>query len=1135
LTFTWNYNSDLFDDDTIERMSKNFNTLLKSIVKSPEQKIYALNCVHEDERNKLLNVWNATEKSYPRAICLHEMFEAQAGPNAHKVALVCGGQQLNYGELNQQANRLAHYLIAQGIKADSLVGVCMERSIEFIVALLGILKAGAAYIPIDPSYPKDRMDYMFEDSAASVILTQAHLCDKLPNVALSIIELDSAETCDSLNGFSVENIPCAQLGLHSGHLAYVVYTSGSTGQPKGVMTEHSGLVNYLLTQQEMLCVEADSRVLQFSSMSFVASMYEIWVALVSGSSLYLPDEETVKSADLLSAYIETQGISHARLPPSILPFLDQQALACVEHLKVTGESCPISLIKKWAEGRHLYNSYGATECSIGIATAKYEGGEVLPIGKPLANKRCYIVDEHRQLVPQGVAGELLIGGVGLARGYLNQPALTQEKFIPDPFFADSGLVYTSGDRVRWLSNGEMEFLGRQDTQVKVRGYRVELGEVESQLIQISVVNEAVVIAKAEQENSNNANRLVAYVSLSKGKGEGKSEPVKQDAQAFIHAHLKALLPEYMLPSAIVILDSLPLTPNGKVDRKSLPEPTDNDFVRSEYVEPTQPIEMQLCEIWQTLLGIEKVGIHDNFFNLGGDSIVSIQAVSRAKAKNIHFTVRKLFENQTIAELSQVVEKESVLNISQEPSTGQFDLLPSQIQFLNGDSTDLHHFNQAFLLETPVSLSYEHLIEITHSICTRHDALRLCFSRCDDNWSAQFNLMTDEYIDKCIHVEDMRSMDSGELEAKCNYHQRQLDLASGHLFRVVFFSNGDEPGRLLLIIHHMVVDGVSWRVLLSDLDIAYRCIEQGRAITLMPKTSSLQDWSKFIYQYSKSEELNKERDYWLNMLSTPAAPLTQESRGENETITMVDMLNTGFRLEEAETQSLIGECNETYRTQINELLLSALLQAIQQWSGQSSVRLKMESHGRADITSQIDTGETVGWFTAMYPLVLNCDQSLDMGEKIKSVKEQYRSLPNNGFGYGILKYIAGCQGIIEAERNNPTTEVIFNYLGQLPHGDDTEQVFPIAKENSGDAMSPDRPLAYLLNLNGMVRENCLEFSLTYSRKHFSPEQTEALIQSYKNSLKHLISYCCAVNIAISLESQVDIMEEENEEDTDEILI
>jgi surfactin family lipopeptide synthetase A len=636
LVILWDYNTDLFDVETINRMAKHFETLLTEIVKNPLTEIEKLPLLTPKERHQLLVEWNNTQVDYSQDKCIHELFAAQVQATPDAIAVVFQDQYLTYQQLNQKANQLANYLQSLGVSSEIPVGICVERSLEMVIGLLGILKAGAAYVPLSPNYPFERLSFIVEDVQPPVILTQEDLQEKLPSTWAQVICLDSEWEDIAASSEEIKTNTTPQ------NLAYIIYTSGSTGKPKGVLVPHQGLCNLAEAQIQSFDVKPGSRVLQFAAFSFDASVSEVFMALCSGASLYLGTSEELLPGSNLTQLIQENEITHITLPPSALAVLPNKDLPSLQSLIVAGEACGVELVAQWSSNRRFFNAYGPSECTVCATIAECNDPTKKPsIGRPIQNTQVYILDKHLQPVPIGITGEIYIGGVGVTRGYLNRTDLTAEKFITNPFNPELSL-YKTGDLGRYLANGNIEFLGRIDNQVKIRGFRIEPDEVQAVLASHPNVQDAIVIARTD--NSHNK-RLVAYIV----------EHQEQNS-AYYKNYLRELLPDYMVPSDFVHLESLPLTPNGKVDRRALPAPEQmRSQVETNFVLPRDTLELQLAEIWEEVLEVRPVGIKDNFFDLGGHSLLAIKLMSKIEqnlGKNLPLTT--LFSAPTVEQLASII-------------------------------------------------------------------------------------------------------------------------------------------------------------------------------------------------------------------------------------------------------------------------------------------------------------------------------------------------------------------------------------------------------------------------------------------------------------------------------------------------
>ena len=761
-----------------------------------------------------------------------------------------------------------------------------------------------------------------------------------------------------------------------------------------------------------------------------------------------------------------------------------------------GEALSCNLVSKLlAKGASLWNLYGPTETTIWSSTCRIElEGDLISIGRPIANTQVYVLDEHLQPVPIGVPGELYIGGVGLARGYLHRPELTAERFIPHPFSRVPGArLYRTGDLARYLPDGSLEFLGRRDQQVKVRGFRIELGEIEAGLCQHPAVREAAVLAR---EDTPGSKRLVAYVVA-------RQEPAPSSSA--LRSFLQQTLPDYMLPSAFVLLDRLPLTPNGKLDRAALPAP-DRPERQTALAAPLSPAEALLADIWAQVLGLEQVGIHDNFFALGGDSILSIQIVARAQQAGVHVSVKQLFQHQTIAELAALAGPAPRLLADQGVVTGPVPLTPIQHWFFEQQLPVLQHWNQAMLLEVPPAWEPALLAEAVQHILWHHDALRLRFRQEASGWR-QVNAAAEEQpvVSQITLASLAPAQQQAALEAVATDLQASLDLSVGPLLRVALFDLGaQQPARLLLILHHLVVDGISWRIVLEDLALAYQQLSRGETVVLPPKTTSFQQWAQRLAAYAQSPGIDEERDYWLAAPRRRIRPVPvdypegKNSEASTRTVTV--------ELSVEETRALLQEVPEVYGTQINDVLLTALAQAYQAWTGQAWLLVDLEGHGREELFEEVDLSRTVGWFTTVYPVVLSLQDLEAPGEALKSIKEQVRRIPRRGLGYGLLRYLRPDREDAARLQALPQAELSFNYLGQFDQVLPPGSLFRWAPESSGPSHDGGGGRRYLLDITGIITGGRLRLAWSYSAEVYRQRTIEQVAQAYLSALQALIAHC-----------------------------
>ncbi|MHC8306627.1 amino acid adenylation domain-containing protein [Pseudomonas sp. PB3P13] len=1086
------YATDLFDAERIEHLARHWRNLLAGVLANPQCPLAELPLLEADERLRILDNLNNTAQAYPGEVCVHRHFEERVAENAAATALVFQGQSLSYAELNLRANRLAHHLRAQGVGPEVLVGIACDRSFEMVVGLLAILKAGGAYVPLDPQYPLDRLSYMIEDSGISLLLTQAHLLAQLPtpdHVRTLCLHAE-ADWLNDLPGTDLPNLAIAE------NLAYVIYTSGSTGKPKGAGNRHVALHNRLEWMQQAYNLLPSDRVLQKTPFSFDVSVWEFFWPLMKGATLVIAAPDEHRDPQRLAALIVEQGITTLHFVPSMLSaFIGaDEALACtsLQRIICSGEALPVELQRQTLRSlpqAHLYNLYGPTEAAIDVThwTCVEEGRDSVPIGRPIANLRTCILDSELQPLPLGAVGELYLGGVGLARGYHRRGALTAERFVLDPFGSGERL-YRTGDLARYRADGAIDYCGRIDHQVKIRGLRIELGEIEARLQEHADVQEAVVIAL----DGPSGKQLVAYIvprDRALVSVDAELQGVWREA---LKTYLLASLPDYMVPAQTVLIEQMPLSPNGKLDRNRLPAPTAQVSLRA-FEPPRSEHEQVLAQIWRDVLGVEQVGRQDNFFELGGDSIISIQVVSRARRAGLSLQPRDLFQQQTLQALAAVVKEQAAALAPQGPVEGLQKLTPIQRWFFDEPIPQRAHWNQAVLLTPRETVELPRLQAALQRLLRQHDALRLRFSQLDGQWSARY-----VGADSCDVIDMLwtaRVASNESLESVCDEAQRSLSLQDGPLLRVALIAQADGSQRLLLVIHHLAVDGVSWRVLLEDLQAAY----QGQ--DLPPKTSAFQVWAEKLDAYARSQAAAAELGWWRAQLSGANDSLPAAKAQASQAGYLRQGVSIG--LDREQTRQLLQQAPAIYRTQVNDLLLTALARTLSRWTGDASVLIQLEGHGREELFDDIDLTRTVGWFSSLFPVRLT--PTVDLGGSIKAIKQQLREIPGKGMGYGLLRYMgdASSQSALAAL---PQARVTFNYLGQFDQSFAENALFKPATQSSGAAQSADAPLPNWLSVDGQVYGGELKLDWTFSRECFDLSEIEALAADYQRELLALIAHC-----------------------------
>ncbi len=1055
-------------------------------------KLSALSLLDDAEREQVVSRFNNTAVTYPQNALLHELFAAQAARTPDAVALRFAGETLSYRELDRRSNQLAHHLRGLGVGSDVVVGVCAERSFEMVIALLGILKAGGAYLPLDPSYPAERLAYMLTDAKAPVLLVQAVLADRLPASDAAVLRLDA-------DWPEIARQPETALAatIDPSNLAYVIYTSGSTGRPKGVMNAHRGIVNRIAWMQDAYHLTADDRVMQKTPFGFDVSVWEFFWPLTHGAELVIARPGGHQDPAYLTDLIEQTGVTVMHFVPSMLQaFLEAADLSRCGSLRDTicsGEALPAETQNR-ALGAlpscRLHNLYGPTEAAVDVSAWACQlepAATQVPIGRPISNIQLYVLDRQLAPMPVGVAGELYIGGIGVARGYLGRPGLTAERFVPNPFTPGERL-YRTGDLARWRSDGALDYLGRIDHQVKIRGFRIELGEIEAALLTHPDVEQAAVIVR----DDSGERRLVGYVAMRGG--------APADVEA-LRAHLHQTLPDHMIPAAMVQLETLPLSANGKLDRNALPAPDWHGA--GEIIAPRNASEQALAAIWRDVLKLDRVSVNDNFFALGGDSIQSIQVVARANRAGLNLTARQVFEQQTIAGLAAVAGLAAAVTAEQGLVPGEVPLTPIQHWFFEQELARPQHFNQAVLLDCD-GLAPALITEALRALLRQHDALRLRFDRDHDGWR-QRHVEDDAALHlACEHIDLAEFGDLVQptaLRVHADRLQASLDLTNGPLLRAALFELGAGRQRLLLIIHHLVVDGVSWRILLEDLGTVLTALQKGDAVKFAPKTSSFRAWAEQLHAYVSSTDMQRELTYWQQRPWSEARRLPLDHRGETNTAAAVQVVNSA--LGAGETQSLLQDVPSVYHTQINDVLLTALVETFADWTGRRNLLVALEGHGREDLFTDVDVSRTVGWFTSLFPVLLDISAATDPGAALKLVKEELRAVPNRGIGYGLLRYLGAADALPA-----PQPEVSFNYLGQLDGTNSEQGSFRFAEEDVGSLQAADNARAHLIDISAYIRDGHLHLQWFYNARLHDAETITGLAARYGEVLQQLIAHCKA---------------------------
>lgn len=1026
------YCTDIFEKDTACRIMDHFAAIIAQLDEI-DRPISSLSALTESEKNQILGEFNSTDTPYPDKTIV-ELFEEQVSKTPDALAVTCDGESLTYSQLNASANRIAHTLRGFGVKPNDTVALLTKRSNEMIASIYGVLKSGAAYVPIDPSYPSDRIAFMLEDcTPKALILYGAELLSELPTIVLGR-DMLSERTDDPVK----VNAPT--------DLAYCIYTSGTTGKPKGVLLEHHGVANLKSYFKNRFDVGKGDNVLQFANYVFDGSVWEMNMALLNGARLVIATNKLDIPA--FEKLFREENITIASLPPN---FYAQLGDISPRILITAGSAADAGIVEKASACRYV-NSYGPTECTVAATHWEFEGDlSRIPIGKPIQNAKVYIL-QGNTLCGIGIPGELCISGAGMARGYLNRPELTNEKFVENP--CGNGIIYRTGDLARWLPDGNIEFLGRVDEQVKIRGFRVELGEIEAVLRKIDGVSDCAVIVR---KNSHGEDAIYAYL-------------VSCEEQNFetIRAELRRSLPDYMIPAYMMQIDAIPVTTNGKLDKKALPE----IILRSdsEYIPPRNPAEQMLCEAFEEVLDVSCVSVKDSFFDFGGDSIKAIRVVSRMREKGFSLSVKDIMENATVEQVAMFAKAREQNTYQQNEVLGHVPDTPVIAQFKRWNLKKPEHFNQAIMIETKADADV--IEKALQALVKHHDMLRAVWKDGKLIIQPYQGQLEFSVCDLTMHLKPFEAV-----EDRANKLQASFDIENGPLVKAILFKTLFAD-RLMICIHHLVVDGISWQILTEDLNNAISQQLSGKPIELPAKTASFVQWAESLREYATT--LKEEEGYWREIHGQIATNTMALKRSEEKVSAFAHVNFTPDQ-----TQKLLFDAGKAYHTQINDLLLAALAMCVYELTDQRKVAVCLEGHGREVLHRNIEIDRTVGWFTSAYPVILQCSKNIE--SVIVETKEMLHRVPNHGIGYGLL-YPPICDTPIN---------LYFNYLGESEQADDFSY---------GSCIAPENRFAGEINFNGGVKNGSLYFDVSANQATVDAETVKRFAECYREKLNCVIDFC-----------------------------
>lgn len=1076
----FDYKTSDYNETQIEDMFHRLCHIADQILMQPDEQVTSLQMLFPEERFKLLYSSNSSSCDYPLHKTIGQLFEEQVKQTPDRVAVTYGTQSLTYRELNERANQLARILVHRGIgSSQTLIAIMARHSLEMVIGIWSVIKAGGAYLPIDPDYPKERIEYILRDSSAALLLTTSREWKEgYPYNEGSVLLLDD----EQLYIGEKEDL---SIPVKPEDLVYVIYTSGSTGNPKGTMIKHRGLVNYICWASKTYIRDLDDVFALYSSIAFDLTVTSIFTPLISGNRIEIYDSDG--SEFVLNRILQDNKVTVIKLTPAHLSLIKNLNVteSSVRTLIVGGEDLKTLLagqIYKNFQGEvDIYNEYGPTETVVGCMIHRFDPesdkGASVSIGNAIDNMQIYLLDKWLEPVPAGAVGEIYISGEGVARGYLHRAELTAERFL-DNLYMPGYKMYKTGDLAIRSDEGGITYLGRIDHQVKIKGYRIELGEIEHQLLTLKQIGEAAVI---DFRGNDEQPYLVAYYVA-----ERELPSLK------LRKQLAEVLPSYMIPAYFIRLDKLPLTANGKVNRAMLPLP-DKTPVTEKSIE-ISPAEILLTDIFKEVLRVENVGRNDNFYRLGGDSIKAIQIVSKINGAGYGIKVKDVLSYPTIEELASLLVSNTLRPIEQGLCEGKVSPLPIIHWFKSRGWNNPHYYAQSILLTLKKEVTSEELKNAIYSLIQHHDSLRL-----------QYDMENDYLIYKSVNQEELElyqfdlsgcppSEQTDILKRKAEMVKASLRINEGLPIKAALFNMGEKGKRLLLTAHHLVVDGISWRILLEDFDHLLQSAMSGQIVSLAPKTHSIQAWSEAIDAYGQ-EQVLEHSAYWQEVVHNREDVLTPDFSSEDDRIAVCTTLVR--ELSEGVTRKLLGEANEAFRTQTNDLLVTSLAMAIGERSGRDNMTIELEGHGREELFD-LDISRTVGWFTSIYPVNIRLP-SKGTAEILKYVKEKLREIPNKGIDYGILVYLA------RHIKDQSQGSIRFNYMGEIDnHLQST--LIGIATEDTGSDMCPGNRLLCLVDIVAMVIGNKLRISVTYSTSKFNKDTMEMFADAFVRKITEIVDFC-----------------------------
>ncbi len=1058
-----------------------FETTLDCMLRDPDLPLSSLDLITERDRLRFEKELSGAESTVPVPADLWAAFSEVCRKSPSSLAVQSWDGQLTWAELHHRAESLGGQLRSDGVGPGTVVPLVAQRGRTFVEGALGILAAGAAFLPVDPELPDERIAWMIADAGA-------------PLIVRDVAGQAQAEPVRVSGERRVTSDETAQL-------AYVIYTSGSTGDPNGVMVGHESVFNLLADMETLAPLPDRARCSWWTNVGFDVAIYELFSALLYGRTLVIPADEIRVSPDDLFVWLRDERIDSAYLPPFVLAALHQWLAdggqLHLSRLLVGVEPIPqhllAALARRLAPGR-VINGYGPTEATV-CATLQLVNPDdrsdgPTPIGRPVSNSRCLILDGDFTPVPAGVAGELYIAGKGLAEGYFGRPELTSRRFVPDPTRATRETFYRTGDVVRLRDDGALEFHGRTDRQLKLHGHRIEPGEVVSCLTQHPDVTDCAVVSATVEKKPG----LAAYYT--------SSVQVDRDQ---LRTFVARRLPAYMVPAALVQLDSIPRTNNSKVDYEALPPiaGADSEQVR-DFVEPQTAVERTLAKIWSDVLRTPRIGAKDNFFDLGGDSIMAIQIAAKARRAGLNLKVSQLFEHPCIDELSVVAGTQLGATAEQGIVSGDTPLAPIQHWFFAQELEGAEHWNHSVLVSLPEDVDPELLEQAIHRVVLHHDALRLSFVKTGGSWHSA-NLAGVSRSPLAVY--DLREVVAADLQpldvVEATLHE-SLDLAAGNLFCAAVIRDEGVPPRLLMVAHHLVIDAISWSFVLEDMIGAYTSLRRGEPILLPPKTTSFRQWTTRLAELAGEETMQDGRDTWLETarVAPLVIPLDRASHGVND-VGSSELIS--MELDDASTSRLLQVSGQR-RYSVHEVLTAALVTTLADWTGQHRFRIDTEGHGRDSVADDLDVSRTVGWFTSLYPLAFDLAGLSSPATTLRCVQETLRRIPFGGVRYGVLAYLGSEQKLAEQLTTSPASPLLFNDLGRVDQLEQTSSGFALCRPLSLSRSRRGRR-KYALEVSTVIFTGRLSVQWVFSRELHDASTIKAQAELFLANLMALVDHCC----------------------------